>query len=508
MFKRIIGKNHFEFASGRQQDASEFFQHLLDKLVAAEFRGAKDRLMTEGESEDDFVSTSALFSYQVEEKYECQQSKKSRYLTRVENMFSLPIPLDKASNIQKVKEYEDRTSKRQKMDTNGSKADEEEPVKLNIPFSAVLESFQVEELIDDFVSTASSRKGTALKRTRFRSFPEYLVVQLKKYIFDPVTYNPKKLDVIIPVPLSLDISHLRSTGPAEDEELLPENSDDAMEIDIPAEPKPAQPQPNPAIVSQLMEMGFSENGSKRAAVATNNVGAAEGMEWVLQHMNDPDFNDPLPGDVPVEVTPGPSASAGSTSSKPVPEETVTQLMGMGFSRPRVEEALVKNDNSMDRALEWLIANPDNSPPPPPPNEATPNPMVQNQALENLKGMGFSEKQATAALIANNSAVDRAVEWLFSQGDGLDAAVDKVLEGSSGASNEEAAKEIGKKFIDGEGKYNLVGFASHIGSNTNCGHYVAHIIKDGKFVLFNDSKVAISQNPPSDLGFLYFYRRAS
>ena len=37
-------------------------------------------------------------------------------------------------------------------------------------------------------------------------------------------------------------------------------------------------------------------------------------------------------------------------------------------------------------------------------------------------------------------------------------------------------------------YELVGFASHMGPSTACGHYVAHIIKDGKWVLFNDRKV--------------------
>ena len=35
---------------------------------------------------------------------------------------------------------------------------------------------------------------------------------------------------------------------------------------------------------QLMGMGFSENGSKRAAVATNNAGTEASMEWVLAHM--------------------------------------------------------------------------------------------------------------------------------------------------------------------------------------------------------------------------------
>jgi len=39
-----------------------------------------------------------------------------------------------------------------------------------------------------------------------------------------------------------------------------------------------------------------------------------------------------------------------------------------------------------------------------------------------------------------------------------------------------------------------------------GHYVCHIKKDGNWVLFNDTKVAISQNPPKDMGYLYVFRR--
>ena len=38
-------------------------------------------------------------------------------------------------------------------------------------------------------------------------------------------------------------------------------------------------------------MGLSENGCRRAAIATqNNVEAA--MEWYFAHSEDPDFNDP------------------------------------------------------------------------------------------------------------------------------------------------------------------------------------------------------------------------
>ena len=62
--------------------------------------------------------------------------------------------------------------------------------------------------------------------------------------------------------------------------------------------------------------------------------------------------------------------------------------------------------------------------------------------------------------------------------------------------------------DGPGQYRLEGFISHMGSNTACGHYVCHIRKQGHWVLFNDDKVALSEHPPKDLGYLYLFRRCS
>lgn len=56
------------------------------------------------------------------------------------------------------------------------------------------------------------------------------------------------------------------------------------------------------------------------------------------------------------------------------------------------------------------------------------------------------------------------------------------------------------------EYRLVAFISHMGTATMVGHYVAHILKDGHWVIFNDSKVALSENPPKDLGYLYLYER--
>lgn len=60
--------------------------------------------------------------------------------------------------------------------------------------------------------------------------------------------------------------------------------------------------------------------------------------------------------------------------------------------------------------------------------------------------------------------------------------------------------------DGEGNYKLVGFISHMGANTACGHYVCHLLKGGQWVIFNDEKVAVSENPPKELGYLYLFQR--
>lgn len=50
------------------------------------------------------------------------------------------------------------------------------------------------------------------------------------------------------------------------------------------------------------------------------------------------------------------------------------------------------------------------------------------------------------------------------------------------------------------------FVSHMGTSTHCGHYVAHIRKNGRWVIFNDSKVGASIDPPKDMGYLYFFER--
>lgn len=55
-------------------------------------------------------------------------------------------------------------------------------------------------------------------------------------------------------------------------------------------------------------------------------------------------------------------------------------------------------------------------------------------------------------------------------------------------------------------YHVQSFVSHKGTSVHCGHYVAHVRKEGKWVLFNDNRVAESPNPPIGEAYVYFLQR--
>lgn len=117
-------------------------------------------------------------------------------------------------------------------------------------------------------------------------------------------------------------------------------------------------------------------------------------------------------------------------------------------------------------------------------------------------MGFSISQATKALKATNNNTERAVDYIFSHQDELDM---EDIEESEVAPSSSAGQQA-KNCRDGDGKYRLRAFISHMGTSSQAGHYVCHILKDNQWVIFNDNKVALSQAPPKDLGYLYLYER--
>lgn len=123
----------------------------------------------------------------------------------------------------------------------------------------------------------------------------------------------------------------------------------------------------------------------------------------------------------------------------------------------------------------------------------------------IVSMGFSRAHAIRALTMTNNNVEAAVDWAANNpadASTLHSLVDALPQSPPSQSS------ATKHFRDGNGKYRLVAFISHIGSHTACGHYVAHILKDGRWAIFNDETVALSEHPPKDLAYLYLYKRTA
>ena len=51
------------------------------------------------------------------------------------------------------------------------------------------------------------------------------------------------------------------------------------------------------------------------------------------------------------------------------------------------------------------------------------------------------------------------------------------------------------------------FVTHLGTSIHSGHFVAHIKKEGKWIYYNDCKVAITTEPPIGKGYIYFFTKA-
>jgi len=409
MFKTLIGTGHREFSSNHQQDALEFFQHLMTTVE-------RDQQKTPGE-----LDPSKLFQLQIEERIKCTASGKVKYTRRSDNVLSLSIPLHKATNQGEVQEYQKRIQQEKKEDEelakNGKPKRErpkEDPVRPRVPLSACLEAFGYPEEIPDFYSSAVKRKTTAIKDTRISAFPDYLVIAMRKFYVSE-DWSPKKLDVYIDVPDFIDLEFLRGRGIQPNEVLLPE--------DAPASASPAFT-PDQSIIEQLTLMGFPRERCVKAAYHTKNAGPEPATNWIFEHMDDADI------DVPLQIP------SSAPTGKSVDEESVAMLVSMGFT----------------------------------------------------------DKKAIKALQETDGNLERATDWIFCHAGGMDI-------------DSSPAEQTGVPAIkDGNGVYRLKAFISHMGTSTQSGHYVCHILKDGKWVLFNDSKVALSEQPPKDMGYMYIFER--
>uniref|UniRef100_A0A665VJY3 Ubiquitin carboxyl-terminal hydrolase n=1 Tax=Echeneis naucrates TaxID=173247 RepID=A0A665VJY3_ECHNA len=325
MFKALVGRGHPEFSTNRQQDAQEFLLHFIN-MVERNCRSGPN--------------PSEAFRFLVEERIVCQQSQKAKYTQRVDYIVQLPVPMDQATNTEELQEAERR---REEGDSSAP------TVRAQIPFTACMAALSEPEILTDFWSSAVQAKTTATKTTRFASFPDYLVIQIKKFTFG-LDWVPKKLDVSIDVPDTLDLSALCATGQQPGEELLPEvappplmtpdvevkgilgfhGNDEDDSLYSPLLCQSVSPVLDDSTVSQLCEMGFPLEACRKAVYYTGNTGI------------DADFTK--------------YSGPGTTPTESLSEEHLATIVSMGFSRDQATKALRATSNVLDRAVDWIFSH--------------------------------------------------------------------------------------------------------------------------------------------------------
>ena len=243
-------------------------------------------------------------------------------------------------------------------------------------------------------------------------------------------------------------------------------------------------------------MGFAANGCRRAVYATPGQGLEAALNWVLEHMGDADFDAPYeaPGVSAPAPTSAPALGGQAAVHTAVNEDAVAMIESMGFSRAQA----VLGARTV-----------------PPPAKFCAMPEKKHSPNRWDGSAGRSSCPSYAALASTGNDVERAADWIFSHADELDQLVAAAAaSASSGTATASAAAPTPSavaaepaSLSDGPSRYRLAAFVSHMGTSTASGHYVAHIRKGGRWVFFNDAKVALSEDTPKEMGYLYVFARA-
>lgn len=300
-FKHLVGRGHPEFSTKRQQDAHEYLMHLVN--------------LYDQSSRTDLVKSTVnpveSLKFKIEDRIECVQSNHVKYTYRDEFCLPLPISRDLAVNKEQVKEYQARKAS---LEAEGKKLEPGDIVRPEINLVDCLNLFIQDENITDFYSSATKSKGVAIKSSKMATFPDFLFIQARKFELGP-DWAPIKVDVSLQVPDELDMSQFRGNGKKETEVELTE--DDANM------PATAEIHLNENVISQLMDMGFSMDGARRAAYHTRDNNDPEAaVNWCMAHMEDGDFNSPF-------VIPN-QGKKNNTPKAACSEEGIMMLTSMGW----------------------------------------------------------------------------------------------------------------------------------------------------------------------------------
>nr|CAG8503511.1 9580_t:CDS:10 [Entrophospora candida] len=233
MFKTLIGKGHEEFSTMRQQDAFEFLQYLITTIERKEHNNPKN-------------DPTRSFKFSIQQRLQCLECKGVRYKNNTESYISVPVPAKRIAGTEENAE------------------DRYEPVTIE----ECLDSYTADSIIEYFCP-ACDKKASAITNTKFLSFPEILIIHARV----PILFKKD----------TLTFDKYLAKGRQENETLLPEESSTGNQ----------EPSINESDLNQLLLMGFPEIRCKKALIVTGNNGADVAMNWLFEHMDDPDIDIPM-----------------------------------------------------------------------------------------------------------------------------------------------------------------------------------------------------------------------
>jgi ubiquitin carboxyl-terminal hydrolase 5/13 len=219
-FKALVGKGHAEFSTMRQQDAEEFFSHLLMVLRRFNHQNARGISGTRWPSHASLVlicikesEPTEIFAFGLEQRLQCQSCHRVRYRVDTMDVLSLGVPAHELADGEA---------------DMGAGAGEQEPGNVGAPNESGpgkkrYRSVSLEQCLNLFLgpsgqealeyqceggcgkvnavryadvvrSTERLTKG-GLRQMQFATFPDILVLHAKK--FQLVNWVPTKLGELL-----------------------------------------------------------------------------------------------------------------------------------------------------------------------------------------------------------------------------------------------------------------------------------------------------------------------
>lgn len=226
MFKAVVASGHAEFATSRQQDASEFLAYLLKVIQRSDPQNISHLVNP--------------FTFSQQQSLTCSSCGHTRHQHSQGTLLTL--------QLSQVLQDNDAT----------------------VQDSLSLDDFLIKNFAADTVQASCSRCGAKQqqhdRRMELIGLPEYLIISLSRYVVR--NWVPQKIDMAVEVPFEgLDLS--RFVGEQKQAS------------------KPDEPAVDEAVVAELAAMGFSRAKCQRALLKTDNQGIEAAMNWILEHGDDP-----------------------------------------------------------------------------------------------------------------------------------------------------------------------------------------------------------------------------